>query len=787
MKKFELRFVLVFVLLVISATFAGYMMQDRLKSVIDKSRSNAHPDVTSQILHDLSEATENAELTVKSFRLTKDTLYRLKFNGIKDSIASYTEKLKKQAKDRDIISEAEKIEFLIGQRFEVFDSLLFLDDYFRVQTALGKVQDDINKISNTKLQDTVKNDTIKDGFFARVFRSKKKREAIEAKRNESLVNWTEEIDRQVQRIRNEEKRIENALKAKEIELLKSDSALASQQADVLLAIENTKQANIKKNADFAEKQVEEVNTIIIVFAVLATGLLLFMATMIYLYVRRNSRYKKMLKQTSNEAFRLANVRKQFLANMSHEIRTPLNSINGFTELLVQSDLDEKQKEHVSIIQSSNKHLMTVVNDVLDYSKLDEGKLKLTKLPFDVHVLAKTLRGMFSKQAEDKGVNWDVEVDTDHKQWLGDEYRIKQILINLIGNAIKFTDEGAVRCKISEIDIGLRFVVQDEGTGMEEEELKHVFNAFEQAASNTTASQHGTGLGLAITKKIVDSFGGEINMTSELNKGTTVTIDLPLMSTEIKSSDEVKAHQVSIEKPHRVLVVDDEVFNQKLMAAVLDKFEINHDIASNGKEALEKIQIEQYDCLLLDVRMPEVDGFEFLRQYKKRDENMRIFALSAALSDEDHEELIQLGVEDILYKPFNEGDILTVFSKSYAVHRKKRKNMKYNLGPLKEASGGDQEFVVDMLNTLLNNIDDTIQYTEVFIKEKDWIGVADQAHKLAGSLRHIDAQKAYPVLKKLEQEARNKQNEELLRATYDELKKALKELYSDLEKEIEKLK
>lgn len=787
MKKFELRFAVVLLLLIGLVSVSGYLMHHRLTGVVERSRSSSDPDSTVLTLHQISEYTDHAELIVKSFRLTKDTSYRNRYDILKDSLYDFSTHLLRQTQKERFANEAGQIDSLINLRLMVFDSLLYLDDYFRVQAALSKVQDDINEISVQKLKDTVKNDTVKNGFFARVFRSKKKRESIETKRNQSLVNWSEEIDRQVQIIRQEEKRIENALKNAELALLKQDSTLAAEMGDMILGIENKRQAKVAEDSSFAERQIQEVNSIINIYVLLAVCLLLFIAIMIFFYIRRNSKYKKMLQKTSDEAFRLANVRKQFLANMSHEIRTPLNSINGFTNLLGQSKLSEEQQEYVQIIQSSNQHLLAVVNDVLDYSKLEMDKMKIYNKPFDVRQLMKELNGMFEKQAQEKNIQLTFENLLDHPYWSADVYRLKQILINIIGNAIKFTNEGLVNVKF-EGQKGLLISVQDSGVGMHPEEIDHVFNAFEQASSNKEANYEGTGLGLAISKKIIDAYNGTVEIKSEKGKGTMIQFYLPVeQATSDELSEMVMDNEIEILKPQKVLIADDEVFNQKLMHSIMEKFNIRHDIVSNGKEALEFLKKDTYDCLLLDVRMPEMDGFEFLRQKNGDYQSLKIYALTAALSDEDYQKLLKLGVDGILYKPFDENDILTIFSKQVQSKKTKKGNMEYNLQPLKDTGGGDVPFIKDMLQTLVDNIESSIEYFEVFIQEENWQALAEQAHKLAGPLRHIEAEQCYTMLKDIENNARAGEELEEIKNTLPNLKIRLLGLSKALSKEIENLK
>ena len=376
----------------------------------------------------------------------------------------------------------------------------------------------------------------------------------------------------------------------------------------------------------------------------------------------------------DEALAASRAKSEFLATMSHEIRTPMNAIVGFTQLLLKSDLTEKQRQQVSNIDVSGRNLLQIINDILDFSKIEAGKLELESTEFDLFELCDQVEAVYSSQANDKHL--DFRVVLDHKlpaRVRGDSLRINQVVTNLISNALKFTSEGSITLMARLISAeGERCEVeiscQDTGVGILPEYQEKLFSAFTQADSSTTREFGGTGLGLSICKKLIEKMGGEIWVTSKFGHGSTFAFRLPLdivatVRGAAKAADAV-SEQLTYEGL-KVLLVEDNEINQELALDMLGATGVISDVAFNGLEALEKVKIKPYDLIFMDMQMPLMDGLQTTRRIRSElaMNSLFIVAMTANASHEDRENCFAAGMDDFMPKPISMDSLLTILAKA----------------------------------------------------------------------------------------------------------------------------
>ena len=354
----------------------------------------------------------------------------------------------------------------------------------------------------------------------------------------------------------------------------------------------------------------------------------------------------------------------FLANMSHEIRTPMNAIIGLTYLLRQNSLSAEQSERLLKIDSAAQHLLSIISDILDLSKIEAGRMTLEQHNFSLHALLDHMRSMLTDQAENKGLKIQVEVG-DIPKWLqGDETRLRQALLNYGSNAIKFSDKGIIflRCHCLEAntsDVLLRFEVQDSGIGINQEQQANLFEAFSQADISTTRKYGGTGLGLAITKRLVNLMGGEAGVESQSGQGSTFwfTARLKYGQDDISTNNhqaDVMA-EVSLRQRYagaKILLAEDNPINQEVALDMLKSVGMTVDIAENGSIALDKIRKNHYDLVLMDVQMPELDGLEATKAIRSQADfaKLPILAMTANAFEEDRTLCLEVGMNDYVSKP-----------------------------------------------------------------------------------------------------------------------------------------
>jgi len=367
-------------------------------------------------------------------------------------------------------------------------------------------------------------------------------------------------------------------------------------------------------------------------------------------------------------------KQQFLANMSHEIRTPMNSIVGVTNLLVNSPLNDGQKKYLNVIRKSAENLLVIINDILDLSKIEAGKMEFEQTPFLVSDVLDTAYHTMLFRAEEKKLEFKLDIQEEvPKALIGDPVRLTQVLINLTGNAIKFTEKGGVTIRVrlknktEDSFADVEFSVVDTGIGIPEDKLGKIFESFSQASSDTTRKYGGTGLGLTISKQLIELQGGAIQVTSTMGQGTSFSFHLAYQIG--KTEDVGKAVVLESDaspselKGIHILLVEDNPFNQMVAVDTLTDLvkDINIDVADNGKIALDMLAKKDYDILLMDVQMPEMDGFEATQRIRttfdmpKR--NTPIMAMTANVTNDEVEKCFESGMDQYISKPFAQQDLI----------------------------------------------------------------------------------------------------------------------------------
>jgi PAS domain S-box-containing protein len=443
-------------------------------------------------------------------------------------------------------------------------------------------------------------------------------------------------------------------------------------------------------------------------------------------------------------------KQQFLSNMSHEIRTPLNGIIGFTKVVLKTDLTAKQKEYLTAIQMSGDALIVLINDILDLAKVDAGKMTFEQTPFKLSVSISSMLHLFDTKIQEKNLRLVKEYDKNIPEVLmGDPIRLHQIILNLVSNAVKFTTKGYITVSVrllneDEEKVNIEFAVTDTGIGIPEDKTEAIFENFQQASNETSRVYGGTGLGLAIAKQLVESQGGSIKVKSVVDKGSTFSFVLGFQKTDadVELAPEILELYKDI-KNVKVLVVEDMALNQLLMKTILDDYGFDRDIADNGLIAVEKIKTKEYDVILMDLQMPEMNGFEatdYIRNTLKS--SIPIIALTADVTTVDLAKCKAVGMNDYIAKPVDER---VLYNKIIGLVKKPtlvsldvekpiiEKKSKYtNLNYLMLRTKSNPVLMSEMIQAYLEQTPTLINSMKKSFQEKNWQMLHAAVHKMLPS-------------------------------------------------------
>jgi len=487
------------------------------------------------------------------------------------------------------------------------------------------------------------------------------------------------------------------------------------------------------------------------------------------------------------------VKSAFLANMSHEIRTPMNAIIGMTELLEHEDLTARQRDYVKDIDASANSLMSIINDILDLSKIESGKLMLNPINYDFPAMLDNINSMFKYVAQKKGIEFkSTSVGEIPKILFGDDIRIRQVLTNLCGNAVKYTEKGYIRLKVSALEDKLVFEVKDTGMGIKKEALPGIFNAFEQDKTEKNRHIAGTGLGLPISKAFVEMMGGSIMLDSEYEQGTVITVIIPLVLgnvTEVSYESNTETKLDIFAPGANILLVDDNEFNLKVAYGLLRLHSIEAKKALSGREAIDLIKENDFDIVFMDHMMPDMDGIEavaVIRKLGEKYKNLPIIALTANAVQGAKEMFLLNGFNDFISKPIDIQKMIEILitwlpkekvtqikkndggeqsnssgdqnnkssSQMTAIIKKLFEIEDFNVNAGLSYIGQNQESYIGILKYFSENCKKYIDELNLTWKEENWEHYAIKAHALKGVLANIGADTLSKWAAKLENASKN---------------------------------
>ncbi len=855
--KSSLTFKLItsFVISITLIGFAAYFAFQNFNKLLGSVETLSEPNNTTEELQEIVNIMHEADGNMRSFIMTNDYTALQNYMVEMEDISIELENLKQD----QAFAKSEKTLDSLGEYFQDKADLMYSLVIFKQSSeyeqlnakamqkisSTAEVTDIPNKISqeNTVKEPDIKQPAISkpeaetkkndkknkkkdEGFLTNLFSGKNRRDkkstdntnivilsdTVKNESSTSAYNYQiaenpslnmEDVRKIFKEIDDEQKRYNTQLTKKELEILASDKIIIKKINEVIERIQIDQLNNSEALLQAASANAKKSSRTMLYIGSAALFIGIIFMGVILIDIKRSNRYKVQLIEARNKAEYLAKAKEEFLANMSHEIRTPLNAIIGFSEQLENTSLKTSQRKYLRAVSNAGAHLLNTVNDILDLSKIEAGKLAIDEQPFVMKDVIEEIASILEIKAQEKGLQLNTFIYDNSDEWVvGDPFRVKQILYNITGNAIKFTEKGFVEIKCEGIKgkntIDYRITITDSGIGIPADKLEGIFESFEQAEKSTSRKYGGTGLGLSISKKIAELLNGKITVTSEGGKGSAFTVLLPMRIASSKEKDIIDKGAGKKSDLHglEILIVDDEPFNLMLAEIILNKHGAHISVANNGRVALEKIEMQSFDIVLADLHMPEVDGYMLANKIREQYLQVPLIALTANVMQNDLEKIRQSGFNDILLKPYKEKELLNIIAK-YApvvigentdvidVSEQSDQTELYDLDEIKRFSDNDNSILVSIIESFIHNNSLNLFTLKDAVSKKDFHTIRNTAHKMLPSYNHFHVFEIIPELKQLEIIQDNSDLD--IWNIYNKIEIVSKELYIKLDQECNRIK
>lgn len=759
MLRLRLLIILAFIVLAALSYYAWWRMDHHVSRLMQTVEEGSRPDSSLIRIKELWIEVSATSAALQNYRLTQDETVLERFIVRKDSLSSVLDTLSIQ--HRNVYGDLPgQLHTLLDEKAALYQQLLDINYNRRVTSALDKIG------SLDFDNDTILTDPEFGNFFQRLFSSRYSREALRARADSILLarqQRMEEYRRNLKKIRTEEATILASQAARELELLEHDRELTRKAGAILLQLdgkERQRQLNNRKRWQVdSQRSASAIRNIMII------GLIsfAFLFIVVILETEAANRRRKELAAARDRADRLAAAREEFMATMSHEIRTPLTVVTGFAEQLAQSAPGTEAQRAAKAILGSSKHLLSVVNDVLDYTRIEAGKFRFLNESFNVNDVFNEVCEALRWKAEEKNIELKLYAHPVTPATLfGDPVRLRQVLYNLTGNAIRFTDRGSVSITVTLTDekdhAVLLFNVTDTGPGIPADHLKSIFHEFEQRGDDHEKTHGGTGLGLAITKRIIDQLGGTIAVESTPGLGSAFRVRIPYPWGEEPVVEESFTDE-SVPKlltGKTILVVEDDPLISELISQYIHQAGGKSETASLGKVATELLEKQPFEAILLDKQLPDFSGEALALQIRKNTGKnpMPVILISANLVPAD-EALKERGIVDaVMLKPFASATLVETLHRlitSPKVEIAPPKVRSYDLNELKKATADNPEQLRKLINLFLTTSFASLNNLQFHLRSGNFEQLGKTAHRMIGSCRQIGLEHTADLLKDLEKE------------------------------------
>ena len=739
----------------------------------------------------------NSETDFKSYLIETDSL-RCRIDTLKEIVTTEYQKVL-----------LDSVNYLLSEKTDNIRQLKTIknkaEDEVSVNTAIDEITKMEFKLRKLELQDFTKNPNDLGNYQRNVLQQyvdylnqnipDDSTNTLSKQASDSILANSKKLLSNV-KLKAEKKK--ESLNFEENKLLKNEIAISEQLRKVLRIIEREIIINSIKNNSLKEKSLKKVNEIVTASAIIGLILTLFFSILIVSDYSKSQVYKKQLEIANFKTKNLLKSREQLISTVSHDLKTPLSTIVGYTELLGNSDVNTKQSYFVKNIKNSSEYISQLVQDLLDFSQIEAGKITIEKVPFYlpevIEDVAKNIQTVYKQKSIDLIINIDEKLNT---KVVGDPFRLKQILSNIIGNAYKFTEEGFIKISaFAAIDEPFFIInIEDTGIGIEKNNQKLVFEEFAQANEGIEKKYGGTGLGLSICQKIISILGGTLKLESTFGKGSVFEIKLPLLIDNSSENfvPEIKKPVSQNTKKYTFIVIDDDINLLNLTSGVLKQEK--HQVFSfdRANKALEAISQTNFDFIITDIQMPEMDGFMFVEKLRNSKistyKNQPVVALTGR-TDLDFSVYTKAGFTTVIKKPYSPKVLLetiqqilqndTIPDIEIKEAEAETSSELYSLDTLNEFLGNDNDALRDVIVSFVESTEENIVLLDKAISSENISEIHTIAHRIAPMFRQIHANDIAKILKDLE---KNDFKIEDLQSIFEDLKNKINILFESLQQEI----
>ena len=860
-----------FSLVICGVLFVGFIAYKSFNLLVNSIDQISQPDIKLTLLNKIVRDIAEAEVILREATLNSNKANLEPFFVYTDSVNSRLDSLRVLFKtEPETLIMLDSITILINEKLQGADGFVKLysrrqkTDYYKraineitakeiatpeIDTSLIKDEQPINIDSAVQVLDSIANQRTekkKRGFLRS--RRKRREDSIKLAQQQQIARQqfemvldefnrpkekdepmlptqsavvTDTVTKIITNIKREEQRSQYAITQKELEIIDNNSLILNQVKFLINQMETQEANDHRQNTIKAQETANNA-----IMTIIGTGILGTFSGIMFIYIifndiTKRNYYRRLLVKAREKAINEAKAKEDFLANMSHEIRTPLNAILGFSEQLSNTSLEKTQDEYLKAIRSSSSHLLATVNDVLDFSKIQANKLSIEEIPFKLINVVKDVYATLKLKAGQKNIELRYNFDEKLNQPLaGDPFRLKQILLNLVNNGIKFTNKGyveinAVLEKAFKTKVIARIEVNDSGIGIEEANIDKIFEGFSQSDSSTTRKYGGTGLGLTISKKLVELQGGTMEVKSKVNKGSSFIVTLTFKKEKdfkpLPQESAMPFHGSQLFSGYKVLVIDDDKLNLQLTEIIFSKWGLQADFVIDGKEAISKINENAYNLIITDIQMPEFSGIDLAKYVRSMEDpkksKVSILAFTANVMKDDIQRYLESGISDYMLKPFKEAHLFNKIAGALEIktgspnetngQRKDGSDKSAGAGAVKEPlydlseilqfTGERNESLLEVLESFVNNTRSSLMMMNSGLKNKDWSKVSMMGHKMLPSFQHLKVNEAVPTLKKLEGLNRGSANAAEITPLVHKVESVAKAVIKALKKEIISLK